>query len=220
MDDVNSDDLKILGEILIVDDTPENLQLLSVMLVSRGHKVRLSPNGKLALLNTQNSPPDLILLDINMPDMNGFEVCERLKSDPHTRDIPIIFISALDRAADKVEAFRLGGVDYITKPFNVREVLARVTTHLKLRRLQTQLTARVHELEIALAQVNQLEGLLPICSYCQRVRDDQDYWQRVETYISDRTDASFSHGICPDCYDTKVRPQIEALRKKRLGQGE
>ncbi len=210
---------KTFGDILIVDDTPENLQMLSDMLISQQYNVRLAPNGELALLNARNTPPDLILLDINMPGMSGFEVCEKLKADPSTADIPVMFISALNEARDKVEAFRLGGVDYITKPFSFREVLARVSTHLKISHLQKQLTARIAELEEALSQVKQLEGMLPICSYCRRVRDDHDYWQQVETYIADRTDASFSHGICPDCYETKVIPQLEALKKNRPDEG-
>ncbi len=207
--------MPISGDILIVDDTPANLRLLSGMLGEQGCKVRLAPNGKLALMNAQAAPPDLILLDIKMPGMNGYEVCEELKADPRTRDIPIIFISALDLTEDKVKAFTFGGVDYVTKPFQVEEVLARVETHLKLSELQKQLTERVRELEEALAKVNKLEGLLPICSYCKRVRDDQDYWHRVESYIEARSEALFSHGICPDCYEEHITPQLEASRRRR-----
>ena len=203
------------GDILIVDDTPANLRLLSNMLVKQGYEVRLAPNGKLALMNAQTVPPDLILLDIMMPGLSGYEVCEQLKADPRTRDIPIIFISALDATQDKVHAFRAGGVDYVTKPLQAEEVLVRVETHLKLRELQKQLTERVRELEEALAKVNKLEGLLPICSYCKRVRDDGDYWQRVESYIEARSEALFSHGICPDCYEEHITPQLEALKQQR-----
>ncbi|MEE8391087.1 MAG: response regulator, partial [Anaerolineae bacterium] len=143
----------ISGDILIVDDTPANLRLLSGILVERGHKVRLAPNGKLALISAQAIPPDLILLDIMMPDMNGYEVCERLKADPRTRDIPVIFISALAQTEDKVKAFTLGGVDYVTKPFHVEEVLARVETHLALHVLQRQLAATNAELQEANAEL-------------------------------------------------------------------
>ena len=127
------------GDILIVDDTPANLRLLSQMLVEQGYQVRPVPDGSLALAAVQAQPPDLILLDIRMPGMDGYEVCEHLKADAQTRDIPVIFISALDAAQDKVRAFTIGGVDYVTKPFQVEEVLARVGTHLALRRLQKQL---------------------------------------------------------------------------------
>lgn len=209
----------LAGDILIVDDTPANLRLLAGMLTEQGHKARSAPNGKLALMSAQASPPDLILLDIKMPGLSGYEVCQQLKADPRTRDIPIIFISALDQVEDKIQAFTLGGVDYVTKPFRFEEVLARVETHLKLRELQKRLAARVRELEEALAQVKKLEGLLPICSYCKRVRDDHDYWQQVESYVAARSEASFSHGICPDCHEKHVRPQLEAL-KRRHEQGE
>ncbi len=127
------------ANILIVDDTPANLRLLSQMLTEAAYYVRPVPAGSLALAAVQAEPPDLILLDIKMPEMNGYQVCEGLKADPKARDIPIIFISALDSTQDKVEAFRVGGVDYITKPFQVEEVLARVETHLTLRNLRKQL---------------------------------------------------------------------------------
>ncbi|HUQ71169.1 MAG TPA: SpoIIE family protein phosphatase [Planctomycetaceae bacterium] len=127
------------ASILVVDDTPANLQVLAGMLKDRGYKVRPVPSGKLALLAAQRDPPDLILLDINMPEMNGYEVCEHLKTDEELKGIPVIFISALTEQLDKVKAFAFGGVDYITKPFQMEELHARVETHLKLRRLQTQL---------------------------------------------------------------------------------
>src|SRR4028119_2184404 len=127
------------ANILVVDDTPANLQVLAGMLKDRGYKVRPVPGGKLALLAARRDPPDLILLDINMPEMNGYEVCEHLKADEDLRGIPVIFISALTEPLDKVKAFATGGVDYLTKPFQMEELHARVETHLKLRRLQIEL---------------------------------------------------------------------------------
>jgi sigma-B regulation protein RsbU (phosphoserine phosphatase) len=146
------------GNILIVDDTPANLRLLSQMLVEQGYQVRPVPDGQLALAATRAEPPDLILLDIRMPQMNGYEVCERLKADAHTRDIPIIFISALDATQDKVQAFTVGGVDYITKPFHIEEVLARVETHLALRKLQKQLQDANKRFEEELALAGQIQA--------------------------------------------------------------
>lgn len=128
-----------VGDILVVDDAPANLQVLSGMLKDRGYKVRPVPSGKLALLAAERDPPDLILLDINMPEMNGYEVCQHLKADRQLQGIPIIFISALTEQLDKVKAFAIGGVDYLTKPFQMEELHARVETHLKLRRLQIEL---------------------------------------------------------------------------------
>lgn len=135
--------------ILAVDDTPANLQVLAGMLKDRGYKVRPVPSGKLALLAAQRDPPDLILLDINMPEMNGFEVCEHLKADDKLKGIPVIFISALTEQLDKVKAFAIGGVDYLTKPFQMEELHSRVETHLKLRRLQIELEEYSRHLELA-----------------------------------------------------------------------
>ncbi|MEG4071857.1 ATP-binding protein [Microcoleus sp. Pol14C2] len=128
-----------LGNILVVDDTPENLRLLSTMLTQRGYTPRCVINGKMALRACNSNPPDLILLDIMMPEMNGYEVCQHLKLEAKTREIPVIFISAKDEVFDKVNAFAVGAVDYISKPFQFEEVLARIESHLSLRNLQKQL---------------------------------------------------------------------------------
>jgi signal transduction histidine kinase len=127
------------ADILIIDDTPENLNLLSTMLTEQGYKVRSVTKGSTGLRGAQAAPPDLILLDVNMPQMNGYEVCQHLKGDDRTCEIPVIFISALGDVIDKVKAFSVGGVDYITKPFQVKEVLARIETHLTIKRLSQQL---------------------------------------------------------------------------------
>ena len=136
--------------ILIVDDIPANLQLLAEILKDSGHDIHAALSGRLALQAIQSTRPSLILLDINMPDISGFEVCRRLKADPATADIPVIFVSALNDTKDKVQAFALGCVDYIPKPFQAAEVLARVNTHLALRRQQLELErqyARLRSLE-------------------------------------------------------------------------
>ncbi|MFZ2655513.1 MAG: hybrid sensor histidine kinase/response regulator [Victivallales bacterium] len=126
----------LLPNILIVDDTPANVLLLVKMLAERGYRPRPVSSGKLALQAARDETPDLVLLDINMPEMNGYEVCEQLKADAKLKDIPVIFISASDHMIDKVKAFDVGGVDYVTKPFQCREVYARVKTHLQLHRLE------------------------------------------------------------------------------------
>ncbi len=135
------------GNILIVDDTPENLQVLSATLSDSGYKVRGVINGKMAIRAARSVSPDLILLDIKMPEMDGYEVCTQLKAEPKTSEIPVIFISALDEVLDKVTAFQVGGVDYITKPFHVAEVLARIEHQLTIQRLQKQLIDRNTELQ-------------------------------------------------------------------------
>ncbi len=135
------------GNLLIVDDTPENLQVLSATLSDQGYQVRGVVKGKMAIRAAKSAPPDLILLDIRMPEMDGYQVCEHLKADPETRDIPVIFISAIDDVLDKVKAFRVGGVDYITKPFQVEEVLARVEHQLTIRLLSIEVRDRNQKLE-------------------------------------------------------------------------
>ena len=124
------------GNVMIVDDNPANLKLLDEMLRQRAYEVRSFPRGRLALAAAEHEPPDLILLDITMPEMDGYEVCERMKSNATLSRIPVIFISALNATEDKIKGFQSGGVDYISKPFQFEEVHARVETHLKLRRAQ------------------------------------------------------------------------------------
>jgi PAS domain S-box-containing protein len=148
------------GNILLVDDTPNNLRLLSAMLIEQGYAVRRVVNGQMALKTAQAYPPDLILLDIKMPDMNGYEVCQHLKAIGQTQNIPVIFISALDEVLDKVKAFAVGGVDYITKPFSEEEVFARVENILTLRKLQLLLQKQNQQLQYAEIERQQLKETL------------------------------------------------------------
>lgn len=145
------------ADILVIDDTPENLNLLSAMLTQQSYKVRSVTKGSTGLRGAQAAPPDLILLDINMPQMNGYEVCQHLKADDRTREIPVIFISALEDVLDKVKAFAVGGVDYITKPFHVEEVLARIENHLQLRQLQKQMQKQNLQLQQEIRDREQAE---------------------------------------------------------------
>jgi DNA-binding response OmpR family regulator len=224
--------------ILVVDDTPTALKLLTDTLTAEGYEVRPANSGELAMASVALKPPELILLDIRMPGMDGYEVCRRLKSREESRDIPIIFISALTEVEDRVEGFRLGAVDFITKPFQREELLARVRTHLELRRLNStlkqqkaelqqantrlkteisertaveeELAVKVTELEATLARVKQLEGIIPICMYCKKIRDDKDSWSAVELYITEHSEAFFSHGVCPECME-KLKAETAAL---------
>ena len=148
------------GNILVIDDTPANLRLLVSILSERGYKVRAIPSGKLALSGMHISTPDLILLDIMMPEMDGYQVCEELKANQQTKDIPVIFVSAINEVLDKVKAFNVGGVDYITKPFQVEEVLARVETHLENRSLQKRLQEKNEHLAEALEKLQATQNQL------------------------------------------------------------
>jgi len=188
-----------IHDILIVDDTPEHLTVLRQMLAEQNYMVRPALNGEIAINAVNVSPPDLILLDIRMPGMDGYEVFKQLKAEEKTRRIPVIFISALNELDDKVKAFSLGGVDYITKPFQAEEVLARIKTHLTLRRLQKSLEDKNVQLQKALDEIKILQGIIPICANCKKIRDDKGFWNQVETYVSKHSEAEFSHGICPTC---------------------
>jgi putative two-component system response regulator len=145
------------AKIIVVDDTPANLDLLVEMLKVQGYQVKSAPSGKFAIDIAKNDPPDLILLDINMPEMNGYEVCKILKADRVLHEIPVVFISALSDTFEKLEAFSVGGVDYITKPFHLEEVYARVATHIKLHKLQAEMEEYNEKLEqIVAAQVKEI----------------------------------------------------------------
>ncbi|HAX76978.1 MAG TPA: adenylate/guanylate cyclase with GAF sensor(s), partial [Cyanobacteria bacterium UBA11372] len=137
---------RFIAEILVVDDTPANLKLLINILRENGYKVRPVPDGNLAIEAVSKSKPDLILLDILMPNIDGYEVCKQLKSNPETENIPIIFLSALNEGLDKALAFQVGGADYITKPFQIEEALARVNHQLTLKSLQAQLKEKNQQL--------------------------------------------------------------------------
>jgi len=171
------------GTVLIVDDTPANLQLLESILQERGYAVRAAISGQMALKAVRIQAPDLILLDINMPEMNGFEVCHALKTDPDSMGIPVIFVSAAVDTADKLRAFEEGGVDYVTKPFQPLEVLARVATHLELKRHRENLEDMVQERtrELLLTQDAVIYGLGILAEY----RDPETglHIKRTQLYV-------------------------------------
>ena len=164
------------ANLMIVDDSLDNLYFLVEMLSSRGYAVRPISNGHMAISSAQADPPDLILLDIMMPDISGYQVCEQLKADARTRDIPIIFLSALDKVLSKVKAFSVGGADYVTKPFHLQEISARIKTHLALRNLQKQLG----EKNVHLEQVND-ELTREIAEHQQAEATLRHYADRLET---------------------------------------
>lgn len=194
------------GNILVVDDSKMNLRILVEALGNEGYTVRPALNGEIALEAAQKEVPDLILLDILMPGVNGYQVCEAIKSNGRLKDVPVIFISALNEVGDKVKGFSAGGVDYVNKPFQTEELLARVKTHLMLRTLQKDLekkNSRLRELNLELQQamdeIKTLQGILPVCGHCKKIRDDSNSWHTMEEYLSDHSEAEFSHGVCPDC---------------------
>lgn len=204
--------------ILIAEDDPVSCRILEMTLASWGHRVSTTTNGQMAwdILRQADSPP-LAILDIMMPEIDGCEVCRRVRELSTAIPPYVILLSAMSAKNDVVRGIQAGANDYLTKPFHREELRVRVEVGVQMLELQRVLADRVKELEEALSQVKQLQGLLPICSYCKKVRDDQNYWQKVETYISDRADVEFSHGICPDCL-ARVTAEIKA-RKQEAAEG-
>jgi CheY-like chemotaxis protein len=202
--------------ILVAEDDPVSRRLLQRMLNSWGYTVESYANGIDAwqALQAADVPP-LVLLDWMMPGMDGVQVCRNLRQLTASPPTYIMLLTARGRSEDIVAGLCAGADDYITKPFNHEELRARVQVGGRVVELQRALAARVQELESALARVKQLSGLLPICAYCKKIRNDQNYWQQVESYLAEHAAAQFTHGICPDCYEHTVRPELDKLRRAR-----
>jgi len=182
-------------------------------LAAAGHEVITAETGAAAweILSKEDSPA-MTILDWMMPGMDGLEVCRLVRRQQTTTPIYIILLTAKAGKTNVVEGLDAGANDYIFKPFNRDELNARVRVGETVINLQQNLAARVEELESAFTQVKLLQGILPICSYCKNIRDDQNYWQQLETYISKNSEAQFSHSICPDCYESVIKTQLEDLK--------
>jgi sigma-B regulation protein RsbU (phosphoserine phosphatase) len=187
------------GNIVLIDDEADYANMLKIRLASVGYRPVIFSDPLQGIMHIQKEPTDLVLLDINMPGMDGFEMCRRLKDSDDTKDIPIIFITARIESQDVVRGFEAGGVDYITKPVNAQVLLARVRTHVSLKRARDEQKVLIHKLQDSLAEIKTLSGLVPMCAHCKKIRDDEGYWKKVEVYIEEHSEAQFSHGICPDC---------------------
>lgn len=197
-------------KILIAEDDAVSRRVLEATLIRFGHDVVVAADGAeaWAVLEAEDAPR-LAILDWMMPEIDGVEVCRRLRSTPSATPPYLILLTAKSAKEDVVTGLDAGANDYLTKPFDRAELRARVQVGAHVLELQSNLAERVSELEDALAQVRQLQGLLPICSYCKKIRDEQNFWQRVDSYISEHTDVMFSHGICPDCYRDVIQPQLD-----------
>lgn len=196
-------------DILIAEDDPISRRTLEVTLQKWGHRVQVTNDGQAAYEALSRAPaPRLAILDWMMPNMDGLTICRRLRENPDKRTLYVILLTARGEKRDIVAGLESGADDYITKPFDRDELHARVNVGLRMTALQQSLAERVAELEDALKRVKQLQGLLPICCYCKCIRNDGNYWQRVEEYIGEHSDARFSHGICPKCFETVVKTQL------------
>jgi phosphoserine phosphatase RsbU/P len=195
--------------ILIAEDDRVSRHVLLSMLVKWGYDVVAAENGLQALEELQKPDAPLVaLLDWMMPGLDGFEVVKRARRTAALRPHYFILLTARAAKEDMIAALEAGADDYVTKPFDQNELRARLHVGLRVVDLQQRLADRVLALEDSLQQVKLLQGLLPICSYCKMVRDDGNYWHQVEQYIAERSQAQFSHSICPACWIEKVKPDL------------
>jgi sigma-B regulation protein RsbU (phosphoserine phosphatase) len=193
-------------KILIAEDDRVSRCILEATLVKWGYEVSVTFDGRQAWDALQREDaPSLAILDIMMPGMDGLEICRRVRQSTSATPPYLILLTAMSDKEDVVRGIQAGANDYLSKPFDRDELRVRVGVGVRMLTLQKALAERVEELEEALSQVKRLQGMLPICSYCKKVRDDQNYWQKVEDYISDHADVQFSHGICPGCYERVIR---------------
>jgi len=198
--------------LLLAEDDPAASLAMQSLLADWGYDVATARDGRTALtiLEGPDAPP-LVLMDWMMPGVDGLEVCRRIRARPTSVPPYIILLTARDTEEDLVAGLGGGASDFVSKPVNPLELRARLQAGSRVVELQMSLARRVRDLEEAMARVKQLHGLLPICMYCKKVRDDHNYWRQVEEYLSAFSDARFSHSICPGCYDSVVRPELDSM---------
>lgn len=195
-------------KILIADDSRTVLGVLRTAMEKWGYEVVEAPDGREALrILLGKDAPRLAVLDWVMPGLTGPEVCRRIREFENESPPYLILLTVMGESRDVVAGFAAGADDYLAKPFDSDELRARVHVGFRVLKMQERLRHQVTELQEALDNVQRLEGMLPICSYCKKVRDDHDYWQQVETYMSKHAGVQFTHGICPDCIGKALKPQ-------------
>jgi DNA-binding response OmpR family regulator len=196
--------------VLMADDDAMLRHGLGVQLRKWGYDPVVCANGDEARRVLRSGEPPLVaILDRSMPGADGLTLCAEIRATPHLRATYVVLLTAHDTRDDMLSGFDGGADEYITKPFDWEMLRARLRTRVRIATLQRDLAQKVTELERALANVKQLSGLLPICSYCKRIRDDGDYWQQLETYLGDHSEAEFSHGVCPECLEHATRDFLQ-----------
>jgi len=202
--------------ILVAEDDPVSRRLLESHLQKWGHEPLTAADGAAAWeMMQREDAPALAILDWMMPGLDGVEVCRRARARTDPPPLYIILLTARADRQDTIEGLGAGADDFVTKPFDPAELRARLGVGVRVAELQVELAARIGDLEQALARVDQLHGLLPICSYCKKVRNDSDSWQQVEAYVSAHSAVRFSHGVCPACVRAVVEPEREEFRRAR-----
>jgi sigma-B regulation protein RsbU (phosphoserine phosphatase) len=202
-------------KVLVAEDDPVALCLVQRIL-ERDYEVVIARDGQEAWeALCQKDRPRLAVLDWQMPGMHGTDICRRIRQLPETDPMYVLLLTATRMSpADLLAGFEAGADDFLTKPCNAEELRARVAVGRRVLQLQQTLAERVLELEEALASVRKLQGLLPICSWCKRIRNDRNYWEQVEIYLIQHSEATFTHGICPECYE-KMQEEAKAARTQR-----
>lgn len=203
--------------ILIAEDDVVSRSVLQTKLVKWGYDVVNCCDGREAIsVLRQEDAPQMALIDWMMPEMDGTEICRAVRATPRLQSLYLILVTARTAKEDIVSGLASGADDYVTKPYDSAELRARLQVGCRILDLQARLSERVQELEQSIAQIKRLQGLLPICSYCKNVRNDQNYWQAVEGYISDHSNARFSHGVCPTCWDRIVAPELAGATRPEV----
>lgn len=199
-------------KILIAEDDPVSRRILEATLTRWGYELEVATDGEQAwaALRTADAPR-LAILDWMMPGIDGVEICRRLREAEGDRPAYLILLTAKGEKDDIVTGLEAGANDYVTKPFDREELRARVHVGERVVSLQNSLAERVEQLQAALSEIRQLQGILPICCYCKKIRDDRKYWQQVDQYFATHMEARFSHGICPECWEKVVQPQLEEI---------
>ena len=205
-----------LTRVLVAEDDEKTRAALVFFLQRYQFDVIVVKDGQAALeILLSSDPPQLALLDWEMPRLDGLHVCRALRTIPYAHYIYVIMVSARDSAEDVLTAFAAGADDFLSKPADTAQLLARMRSGERVLALEARLAERIAELEKTLDELRQLKRLLPICMYCKKVRDDGDYWQEIEAYIHEHTGTDFSHGICPECMHAVVARDLPAAAKTR-----
>ena len=201
-------------KVLIAEDDPISSRTLQIRLTKWGYEVTTTSNGNDALEKlTSKDAPQIAILDWMMPGLDGIEVCKQIRSSDGVQPY-IILLTANPSKENIVDGLNAGADDYLAKPFNDEELRARLHAGLRITQLQTALTQRITDLEYAMSKVKQLQGLLPICSYCKTIRDDSAYWLQVQEYVSDHNHVPLAHDICPNCHEVHLQPEIDNVSSR------
>ncbi len=194
-------------KILVTDDDPDILEINATILRNAGYEIYEASTGAECLDMVRQHRPDLVLLDVVLPDMTGFDVCKGIKEDPELQRPFVILMSGIQVSSDhQAEGLSVGADGYLVKPMSKKEFVARIQAMERIKRAEDRLfqtqkeqASVIEELRRAMEEIKTLRGLIPICAWCKRIRDDEGYWDQLEVYLSKHSEAVFSHGLCPDC---------------------